>query len=76
MTAAAREPAAETPPPLPTVGYETWTCPGRAGRRCNQVLGLVYRGWLYQAHKGRRTTSRLPARVQCEQCGNVSAKGG
>lgn len=68
MTAAARKPAAETPPPLPSYGFETWRC------RCGQVLGIVYRGWLYQAHKGRRTTSRLPARVQCEQCGKVSGR--
>jgi hypothetical protein len=76
VTAAAHKPAAETPPPLPSFGGETWRCPGREGRRCTQVLGIVYRGWLYQSYKGRRTTSRLPARVQCEHCGNVSAKGG
>jgi hypothetical protein len=60
---------AATPPALPTFGYETWQC------RCGQVLGLVFRGWLYQTHKGRRTTSRLPARVQCEKCGRPSLRG-
>lgn len=52
-----------TPPAAPGPGATPWRC------RCGNLLGLVYRRWLYSRHRGRAVEATLPARVQCEACG-------
>lgn len=52
-----------TPPAAPGPNATPWRC------RCGNLLGIVYRRWLYSRHRGRAVEATLPARVQCEACG-------
>lgn len=52
-----------TPPAAPGPGGSEWRC------RCGNLLGFLDGGWLLARHRGRAITARLPARVQCEDCG-------
>lgn len=51
------------PPAAPGPGAAPWHC------RCGNLLGLVDRHWLHTRRRGRTIVARLPARVQCENCG-------
>lgn len=53
----------EFPPAAPGPGALPWRC------RCSNLLGIIYRRWLYSRHRGRGVEATLPARVQCEACG-------
>jgi hypothetical protein len=55
------------------------TCPGPDQKewrccKCANMLGVVWRGWLFMRHKGRFTVSSLPAVTQCEGCGRRNVK--
>lgn len=55
------------PPAMPGPGAVHWRC------RCGNLLGIVYRRWLYSRHRGRGVEATLPARVRCEACGRLRA---
>lgn len=57
----------EYPPAAPGPGAIPWRC------RCGNLLGIVYRRWLYSRHRGRGVEAALPARVRCEACGRLRA---
>lgn len=51
------------PPVAPGPGAIPWRC------HCGNLLGIVYRRWLYTKYRDRRIEAGLPARVRCERCG-------
>lgn len=58
----------DQPPAAPGPGATPWRC------RCGNLLGLVYRRWLYTRRRGRTVEANLPARVQCENCGRKEVR--
>lgn len=51
------------PPAAPGPDAEPVFC------RCRAKIGVVDGAWLFSVHKGRLITARLPASIQCDQCG-------
>jgi hypothetical protein len=74
VTAAARKPAAETPPPTPGPGAELWRC-----RACRQLLGLIEGRCVHirlkeRSGRTRQIVSALPCRQVCGNCGAVNVR--
>lgn len=60
--------ADDYPPAAPGPGATPWRC------RCGNLLGILYRRWLYSRHRGRTVEATLPARVRCEACGRKQVR--
>lgn len=62
------ERAAQTPPAAPGRDAETWRC------ACGNVIGVVYRAWVYIRWKERDIAACLPVRVKCNRCGRKNVR--